>query len=418
MIDATTPILSLPPELLGPIFTMVPDCKGKGSFLCTCKTFKEAADYYCCDAEQRALVKAVVRRELTPEEARQSGVPSDEQFNTSSEQMPAEEKNPEVEIALQNFYAALKNRCIPFNFDVSNCNEFMFVYEGLIHKFNLAPGLTLNLKMQTTFEALGKKIYTDMVWTFARQPAECITIQSYCKKAEDIHRYFEGNSIIAIEASLRQALIAEYDQAFKALSNEFLDRSVDNPRILEIQKQLKLKLETERQAIEAELLALRGPTGWNGTVHEAHEQLQYRRMALDTAKREFICEYNACFNSPITSRLKTLLAIPCADAPNALQVAKNNFVAKYAEYSAAKKELDTLNTKLSELARFDLSGHVIDGKLAHVQADLANLRSVARAEATRIGLFYSELQMPVSEGNKQVCYDAIHTIIAGSRFSA
>ncbi len=409
MTNTTTPILSLPSELLGAIFTMVPDCKSKACFMRSCSAFRDIAVYYCCDTEQRALVNAVVQRALTQEEV---DVSFRGRFNSDREQICSLESKFATEQAISNFYAALKNRCIPSNFDLHNIG-FLFVYIGLKYKFNASADVVLTVKMGTTYAALAEKIYIDMVGAFVGQPAEYITIQSYCKKAKDIQGDVEVKSIVTIEASLRQALIAKHDQAFKALSDEFLDASVDNPRIREIQEQVKIQREAERAAIEAELLALRGPSGSDGMINETHTELKYAQMELDAAKTMFLPAYAAAYGlRSTTAQIDQLMGFDFAPKPE-VQAAKNNVLAKIPEFRSLTAEFDCLTARLSELAQFDHTGELIGGRLAQVLADLADLGSAARAEATRIGQFYSELQIPVTADNQQVRYDAIHSIIGG-----
>jgi hypothetical protein len=69
---------------------------------------------------------------------------------------------------------------------------------------------------------------------------------------------------------------------------------------------------------------------------------------------------------------------------------------------------------VAELAQYNYStGALLGGKLAEVQAILspAHFDTATRAEATLISEFYRELSQPITEENKQDCYNWVHAIL-------
>lgn len=371
------------------------------------------------------LVKAIANRALTERESASMGV-APMQFNSGAVQLSNAAQKQAADVAEKEFYDVFKKRCTQLNISTNSADFGVYTQAALNNVTRISESKEflsdlpsqlkdaanlIPVKMGTMVEGFSKRIYVDMVDGFASQPAASITIDGFKQKAADMKGFFPNNSSVDIEASLRQALKANNDQAFNALANEFLNVDPTNAKVAELKGQLRTQFEAEKQAIETELSALRGPSGWDGTINAAFQRMDAARVARDAARAEL---FNVLGIVNPTMADDQLAALLNGNFSTDITAKRDLWLQKVAEFNTAKQEHDALVARFAELAQYQPgTQNVIGGKLAQVNANLqdAQLGAAARAEATKIGNFYRELHTDVNERNKQARFNRMHTII-------
>ncbi len=363
-------------------------------------------------------------RDLTPEEAQISGVAA-LKFNSPEAQKLSAAKLGRAQDAEKAFYEVFKDRCKELGIN-ENSNHFGIctggAFLGLDNHVNalekegrVGSRSNFELMLGTAKAGISKRIYGDMVTAFAGQTVDKITIQSFTQKAKDIFGFFEeGNDIVSIEASLREAIRKKHTAAFNDLSNAHLDPAVNNPKVEAIEKDLRTAYEAEQKLLNEELGKLCGAYYMdpNGDLFKADAKMQAAKRALDGADAALRREFFAVFGVAATSDAAVLInLLKQTTLPEALKTAQGEYEAKLAEFVVAKKEFDDLEAKRVEIGVHDYHGHIVSGKLAVVNANLGNAGNLARAEATKLGQFYKEMTMPVGSTTQQVRYDVLHRII-------
>ncbi len=362
-----------------------------------------------------ALVTALGGRALTPVEAATVGV-AGVQFNAGADQMKSAERLLAARTAEKEFYEVFSKRCEQLTIKPES-NDFgiytQAAMNGLTKQVDSMDAAgkvgykeTLKVKLGTAITGFGERIYVDMVKSFADQSADKITIQSFTQKAKDINGFFPANDIVSIEASMRETIRLKHTTAFTDLSNAY-STAGNNPKVVEIEKDLKIALDAQKSALDAELLTLRGPDNWHGAIHSADEKVKAAQIALNGAKTEFLNKFKATYGViDITSSFETLIGFDFAPKPE-LQALKAEVSNKHKELGDAQAEHKALVDRLGVLAQFN--GSTIQaGQYAEVQAKLANVGNLARLEATNRGKFYKLMTMQVGEQNKQVLHEQLH----------
>jgi len=381
--------------------------------------------------KQTALVKAVGLRGLTQAEVRQKGF-SVIIFNTIDDsQAKAFEKTIEAERAEQKFYEVFRERCVQLGIQPSNSDFAVYAYaamNGLTQESQTKETSCFKMfcyccaeeeqndevtsvKMGTTILNFSKRVFEDIVNDYANHPIEFITPESFLKQVQFIKGFFPENSSVEIEASLRKALLLKHEGSFIKISREYLDSSYDNRRVNDIAYHLVDMFRSEKMVIEAELAALRGPTGWNGTINAAQEKMNQAEIELKEAEVKFHNVYNNYFSAVSTNPEEMLAALNNLPVPCALQEVIDLFKEKHAKFEGALFECNVLKARLNVLAQWDWRGDICGGEFFDVCHKLGNVQNIARREAVKIGDFYRELNLVVNEKNKQVRYNQMHKFI-------
>jgi hypothetical protein len=381
--------------------------------------------------EQTALVKAVGLRGLTQAEVRQKGF-SVIIFNTIDSQDKAFEKTIEAERAEQKFYKVFRERCDQLGIQPSDFDFGVYAkaaMDGLIQESQTKETSCFKIfccccaeeenyevnsvKMDTTITNFSERVFKDMVNDYANKSAEFITPDSFVKQSQFIQGFFPENSLVVIEASLRQALRLKHEGSFIKISEKYLNPSYDNRKVVDTAQRLAQMFRSEEMAIGAELAELRGPTGWNGTMNAAQEKMHHAEIELREAEVKFRSVYNDCFLvvSFPTNPEELMAALNDLSVPCALQEAVELFKEKHAKLQDAIKERDVLIARLNELAQFDMNGNIVGGEFFEISNKLGCVGIIARQEATKTGNFYRELNSVVNSKNQQARHNAIHKFI-------
>jgi hypothetical protein len=374
-----------------------------------------------------ALVNRVAFRKLTADEARARGVPQvkfadpNDQANYAGTLQQAENREKE-------FYDVFKTRCSQLGVnmaDIATFGEYSAAAQAHLDSLaenykprNIDPPVELMpQKMDTAKAGFGKRIFQDMVDAYASQPIDNITIDSYRKAVADILGFFKnGNSVVDIETSLRQALKTKHDQAFNQLANVYMNPANDNAKMLEKKATLTAKFTAEKNVLVADLAALRGPNENNGTINDAYVRRETARTALEDARVAFWTAFQGVFGTVTRETSADVLAnLSFEGFTPEMQAAKTTLITKLGEFRARDQELQALIAKLNELATFTWdaatnTNKITGGKVFEADRKLVDvdLTTAARAEATKVGSFYRELHEVVTEDNKQDCYDRMH----------
>jgi hypothetical protein len=115
--------------------------------------------------------------------------------------------------------------------------------------------------LQRVSAAIQEAIYGSeldrLIDLYASLPIETITPVSFVHKVQELKTAFPQKEIENIEATLRQALKARFNDAFSAVAFEYL-RNIGNTKIPVLKAQLFIRFAAEKAAIEAEIVRI-GP---------------------------------------------------------------------------------------------------------------------------------------------------------------
>jgi hypothetical protein len=372
-----------------------------------------------------ALVDATTARNLTSTEAARIG----EHPQHLTAQNRAASKLLEAECAEKEFYDAFKKRCVLLQIECGDApfrNYTHAVFRLLDQRMTQKAGaqgqssLTLadRTKVDTVKVNFCKRLYADIIHAYAIQPIDQITIESYKTKVAELKALFIHKNQVDIEASLRQALKSHHrTQALNLAADAYLDSNPLNIKVAVLGTPLLLqRLTAEKDALEAELSALAGTTGINGSVHDAWTRSLSARTAFETASSDFVAAFRSAFDHiPSLLPVEQLTAMNLEGCPEDVVSAKTALCARLLEYRMREEEYQQLLARLGELATFDpADGVTITGGQvvrARQKLNAPTLECLARDEATKIGNFYHELSKPVTDANKQARYNKMHRVL-------
>ncbi len=369
------------------------------------------------------LVQAVANRRFTPEEAASLGIP-ELQFGEAENQMSYAQWNLEAKQKLKAFYDVFKERITQLNVG-ENSDEFgvyaaaaQKVINDLSQSKELLPNLkypaTLPIRIQTTLQDFNGKIFDDMVAAYAHQPIANITIDSFKQKAALIKGFFSAIDNVDIEAEIRKAIKAKHDTAaIDGIRAEFANPAADAAHLVTAKAAIETKLVAERSQLQAELDALRGSTGFNGTLHTAFQERQVAESEMNQAKAVYVTQRGA-FGSVARADTPVSELIGLADADPRIDQAKAHLIEKARVFQEKHTAYETLTTRFNEIAQYHLGTNNLNGgKLFEINANLqpAAVEAAARTETAKVANFYNELNLVVGKNNKAVRSQQLHRII-------
>jgi hypothetical protein len=185
------------------------------SFSISCKNFvsiSEQPDFvtikvraFAASTQSLNLIKALT-----------APLPSVKDYNLTLEQR-IEAKEAPRKAAQGVFYTAFKNYCELLNVG-NNCEKihicFLTVMDGLAETVNSLNDPTeviiLRYALYGVRQSCMNLMYTDMIQTFASQPAESITPDSFKKQVQDMCKAFPEQDINTILCELLAAILQKH----------------------------------------------------------------------------------------------------------------------------------------------------------------------------------------------------------------
>jgi hypothetical protein len=209
-------------------------------------------------------------------------------FNEASEKLI--QAYLEQKKAQRHLTEVLKERCEELQLDVNSSNDLPYYdagSKGFLKLFNskkLAEETPIQPEMTTLIDRITESCISAMSSSYANQPAEAITIKNFQRKALDIHM-FSPIGIVNCETAIRQALVAKHQEAFKALSVEFSDPILSQPKFALVQEQLRTELEAKKATLEKTVAQLRRPR----TLDAANMERAGTQSKLEAAEFDVSC---------------------------------------------------------------------------------------------------------------------------------
>ncbi len=388
------------------------------------------------------LVDSVAERNYSEEEAATKGLPR-LRFTNAKDQEVYGARQEASNKALSEFYDLFKARVTQLGIteqsndygvyaaaaskaiqeSSSNLKSFTKVGGGVVPR-TIDTTATLKTKIETTVKGFNSKIFYDMVNSFADQPIENITIQGFKDKVVVLKGFFSSNDTVEIETELRKAIKAKHDSVqFNTIHTEFLNPAANAPRFVAARAAIETKLNAEKTALEADLNALRGPHGFDGTLNTAFQERQTAEAEKNQAYTALVTAFQQpTANLAVTDVNATLAAITAflsgtsGATSNIAQIQGLlvTYQQKAAAFEAKKAAHDALFARLNEIATYNYGSSVVTGgKLHAVTTNLqtAALDNAARTEATKIANFFNELNQVVGDSTKIVRSNALRAII-------
>lgn len=141
---------------------------------------------------------------------------------------------------------AVKEGYSKYNIDANNRNFPIYcnaAINGIRNHFNFCFSNQQNAEkaLAPIITKLKNVIRVEMIDAFVRLPAESITLDSFCDKANALFftYYPKKFSFSQVELYLRNALRKKHAEAFKTLAAQYSDQDLLNPHVLCIQNQLE-----------------------------------------------------------------------------------------------------------------------------------------------------------------------------------
>jgi hypothetical protein len=369
------------------------------------------------------LVIAVADRHFTPQEAAEAGIP-EVQFNSTLSQLHYSERLLNSKQKLETFYTLFKERTTQLNAG-ENSGEFGFyaaAAQKIINDLPLSTDLlnlkfpaTLPVRIKTTLHDFNGKIFDDMATGFANQPIADITIESFKQKAAVIKGFFASIDNVDIETKMRQAIKAKHDTAaIDTIRGEFTSTDPNSARLTAAKTAITTQLEAARVQLQTELDALRGSTGFNGTINTAFQERQTAEAEMNQAKAAYVTQRGLYGSAAtVSSAIADLLALDDATDPRII-ASKADLVVKARTFDEKKRAHEDLGARFREIAQYQQGTNTLNGgKLFEVTANLqpTAVERAARAETARVARFYTELNLLVGDTNKVARSEALHRII-------
>jgi hypothetical protein len=381
------------------------------------------------------LTKSVAFRYLSEQERGTTRV----QYNDDTQADNYVALETQANTSLQEFHAAFKARITSLNVNESSAafGKYTAAAQKLIRNLGkdfqfqgnqqkqLAEKIKMGIKIDTTVESFNKKVFTDMVETFARQPLVNISIDGFKNQVALLKRYFNLNDQADVEAKLRLAIKANHDTLeIQNLSGAYANPdNATNTYFTAFRQVQQAVLTPTRDALEAERRRLCGPNGNDGEIDVAYRAQQAAQTVVTNAG-------NALSNTLATA-LGNANALSVASAvtfvtnlvnANAVVggVPVSTFRTLIAELETANAALtvatQAFNDKVARLAviaQYDNQGAIVGGELNEANANLQDtaLDSFAGNQANRVANFYAELNEAITDANRQARCLALNAII-------
>jgi hypothetical protein len=195
------------------------------------------------------------------------------------------------------------------------------------------------------------------------------------------------------------------------LSNAYGDASATAPKFVAIRQNLEVTSTAKKADLEAKLAALRGTTGFNGTIHTAYVAKEAARTALEASVASLRVMFLDLSRGTDVAAIAELLARD-TNSP-AIATAKALVQANLDAFKAADKAFTDIVAELAKIAVYNAAGNVVGGELAAVNANLnpAALDAAARSEATKIARFFAEINKEIGDNNQVVLFNQLHAVI-------
>ena len=340
---------------------------------------------------------------------------SDKSFVFVNEKLRLCQPSIELQEAQGTFYTIFTNCCFQQNTNI-DCKKF-FDYlhissrcvNGNYRKDYSREKLNqIKLRMGCVFFSLRDVVYKDIVNICVNQINVPVTFHSFKSSVAQIQKLFGPKNEIDLEADLRNALRTKH--AFEAFASQYLDVSLSSTIVTEMQLQLRAPLLAEKAAIEAELAILGGSNGSNGTVNDAHMEMNMEDEPVDealanaalVALNEAVRKVGYSTFHPIYAQMYPEVGTAYAEFERANE---NPSVHKR---EAAEAKFDTLIARLNTLAQWEKdTGTLIGGRLFEVCKMLKNIGSIAWFKVRKRGEFYAEMACPITAENKRERFDAL-----------
>jgi hypothetical protein len=387
-------------------------------------------DRVAIDFENKAreLVVAVANRRLTKDEARENGIPS-VKFSNTNDQMAYFGFQKKAEKALNDFYAVFKARVTQINTNnglAPNTNYVVYaaaaqnLLTDLQNKAlaNSKSEFSLKLEYPEAFEyKMGNtklefdlKIFNDMVTDFAKSPIDHISVEIYKAKFKELREFFPNLDKVEVDYRLRQAIknnhsAADIADAIETYSNPNRLRTLQ----AELENAERTALADRLTSLEAELLALCGPTGFDGELNQISNAYLPAAINAENAARSDLVSARLASGESVRAAATSTDALTASrvarsanenDAILRCEAALENAIN---ERVRLEQLFDAKRARLNELATFDQHGQVngglvFDARRGAIDQDAIDARIVSmRAEARTLVDFYTELNNELSD---------------------
>jgi hypothetical protein len=253
-------------------------------------------------------------------------------------------------------------------------------------------------------QAFGENIFKVTLESYAKNPIQDITIESYKAEVARLHQAFANISLQDLEAELRRAIFCVHDQGLIVLRNEY--RS--GQHVPAAKYDLRERRISVRDSIDAELRILCGPNGSNGFIDHA-----YRRMSsAEIAMQEDKVAYTVALKESVSIAESGNGHDPVMLSFNHVSNAYYKYIHSHSHYTGEYDKHQALVAKLAGFAIWT-NGVLTGGQKAEIEANLQDeqLSQDARAICQKKGDFYHQLSREINEENKAELYDDLHAII-------
>lgn len=346
-----------------------------------------------------ALVNAVYARDVSPAERGATmgeGRPSI--IQTLAEADASLYAECQAEKKLNEFYATFKLRVKALNGD-SNGDlhaAYTLAAQKLISEVGMKKAqlkadskeseFLISKKIPTTLNVFAKKVFDDVLLTFAQKPLKDITPEGFKATVALLKQIFGKIKTIAIETELRQAILQNKDSSeFAMIINDHTKKELVEAKIAELVSSKKSGSEQEIARLEQELIDICGPNGHDGYWHIASVAVTAAKEAVEAANQAVNNERRASIGNTLADRSTAEnLSIPVGPSLVNLQRLQEALTLKQEELVAA--EAKVANFK----ARYD---QINGGELEKLRKNVnkSQFETAARREVLQLQKFYTEL---------------------------
>lgn len=295
----------------------------------------------------------------------------------------------DLEADKKGVYEAFNGRCLQIGINTSSKDFNFYVRTAMNHLVK-----TCGSKSRDSIAiSFGESIYNDMINSYAALSASEITIDSFNAKAAQIKDLFSDDSIVDIEASMRQALIKNYGETFSELRKKHQFFIKTDPYSASLKKQYEQQLNAEKEV-------LCGSRDVLEVTNEALEKMKNAYFELNEAKESYL-DRIAQLMSPISFSRRTEFS----SLENLLNLIDGGSV-----FENPDPTLHRMGRKI----QFLYAQHT-DAKRRFKQLSLLQLKSINpdanfMLEFRMVGKFYEEMCQDVTTENKEERHLALHAI--------
>ncbi len=289
-----------------------------------------------------------------------------------------------------------------------NSSDVMHFYNAAskdICKFFQSQVTPVQSEMKAILDSVFENCNYAMITTYANQPAEAITMESYRNKSQELRHVFHKKNAVAVEATLRQALKARHKEAFLRRSDECLSPDAKITILPLIQEQLRIEIETMKADFENEIAALlRSIDEAALQMNEAERQFQIEELDY---KKNCGQKSRTSWGNSFSEKLVYYQTIASKDDDASAQT---RLIQLLQQAMSAQEQKNEFQNKLNKLAKYDINGNLISGKLTSLLTSLEPLclEDAAKRKLKRMGLFYFELAQTINEKNQYQRYRILH----------